>query len=65
LFQECEKTLAPEIADQFEREANNFARFALFQGDAYARCAADCALEIKTPMKLAKKCGASIYASAR
>ena len=64
-FQDCEKTLAPEIADQFEREANNFARFALFQGDAYARMAADHALEIKTPMKLARKFGASVYASAR
>lgn len=64
-FQDCEKTLAPEIADQFEREANNFARFALFKGDTYARYAADCAFEIKTPMNLAKKFGASIYASAR
>lgn len=64
-FQECEKTLAPEIADQFEREANNFARFALFQGDAYAQRAADCALAIKTPMNLARKFGASVYASAR
>lgn len=65
IFQECEKTLAPEIADQFEREANNFARFALFKGDTYARYAADNTFEIKTPMKLAKKFGASIYASAR
>lgn len=65
LFQDCEKTLAPEIADQFEREANNFARFALFKGDTYARHAADCKFEIKTPMKLAKKFGASVYASAR
>jgi hypothetical protein len=65
LFQDCEQTLAPEIADQFEREANNFARFVLFQGDAYARCAADCPLEIRTPMKLAGKFGASIYASSR
>lgn len=65
LFQDCEKTLDPEIADQFEREANNFARFALFQGDTFAQYAADCPLEIKTPMKLAKKFGASIYASAR
>lgn len=65
LFQDCEKTLAPEIADLFEREANNFARFALFQNDTYARYAADCPLEIKTPMKLAKKFGASVYASAR
>ena len=64
-FQDCEKTLAPEIADQFEREANNFARFALFKGNTYARYAADCAFEIKTPIKLAKKFGASIYASAR
>lgn len=64
-FQDCGKTLEPEIADQFEREANNFARFALFQGNGYASCAADCALEIKTPMKLAGKFGASIYASAR
>ena len=40
-FQDCAKTLAPEIADLFEREANNFARFALFQGDGYARVAAD------------------------
>jgi hypothetical protein len=65
LFQDCDKTLAPEIADQFDREANNFARFALFQGDMYARSAADHSLEIKTPMKLARKFGASVYASAR
>ncbi len=64
-FQDCEKTLAPEIADLFEREANNFARFALFQGDCHARLAADCEMSIKTPMKLAKKFGASVYASAR
>jgi hypothetical protein len=64
-FQDCEKTLAPEIADQFEREANNFARFALFQGDAYAAMARDMPLAIKSPMTLASKFGASIYASAR
>lgn len=65
IFQDCDKTLAPEIADQFEREANNFARFALFQGDRFTRLAADCALEIKSPMKLAKQFGASIYAASR
>jgi len=64
-FQECEKTLSPEIADQFEREANNFARFVLFKGDSFKSHAADHAFEIKTPIKLAKKFGASIYASAR
>ena len=64
-FQDCEKTLAPEIADQFEREANNFARYALFKGDAFMRCAADHPFEIRTPLKLAKKFGASVYASVR
>ena len=49
----------------FEREANNFARFVLFQGDGYASMAADHKLEIKTPMKLAGKFGASVYASCR
>jgi Zn-dependent peptidase ImmA (M78 family) len=64
-FQDCEKTLEPEIADQFEREANNFARFAMFQGSAYADQARDNAMSIKTPMRLAKEFGASQYASAR
>ena len=65
IFQDCEKNLAPEVGDQFEREANNFARCALFQGDAFAKMAADCTFEIKTPMRLAKKFGASIYAACR
>jgi hypothetical protein len=52
------KRLAPEIADLFEREANNFARFVLFQGDGYRDMAADHKFEIKTPMKLAGKFGA-------
>lgn len=64
-FQDCEKSLSPEIADQFEREANNFARFALFQGSAYQLMAADSPMGIKSPMNLAKKFGASHYASAR
>ena len=65
IFQDCEKTLEPEISDLFEREANNFARFVLFQGDSYREMAADHALAIKTPMKLARTFGASIYASCR
>lgn len=65
IFQDCEKTLDPEIADHFEREANNFARFVLFQGDRYRAMAADCQFEIKTPINLAKRFGASVYASAR
>ncbi len=64
-FQDCRKTLAPEITDQFEREANNFARFAIFKGNTFSDHAADCELGIKTPIGLAKKFGASIYASIR
>ena len=64
-FQDCEKTLAPDVADQFEREANNFARYLLFKGTTFAEHAADCPFGIKTPMKLAKIFGASIYAAAR
>lgn len=65
IFEDCEQTLSPEIADLFEREANNFARFAMFQGDAYARMAADHELSVKSHMSLAKTFGASQYASAR
>lgn len=65
IFQDCDKTLEPDVADLFEREANNFARYVLFQGDGYRDMAADHELQIKTPMKLAAKFGASIYASCR
>jgi len=65
LFQDSETTLSPEIADLFEREANNFARFILFQGDGYSKLAADHNMGIRVPIDLAKKFGASIYASAR
>lgn len=65
IFQDCEKTLDPDIADQFEREANNFARCVLFQGDAYRQAAADCTFGIKTPLTLARRFGGSVYASCR
>ena len=65
IFQDCRKTLSPEVADHFEREANNFARFLLFKGTTFAAHAADCRFEIKTPMTLARKFGASAYAAAR
>jgi hypothetical protein len=65
LFQDCEQTLAPEIADKFEREANNFARFVLFQGNAFRDRAADMQLNVKVPMRLAKHFGSSVYAAAR
>jgi hypothetical protein len=65
IFQDCEKMLDPDISDLFEREANNFARFVMFQGDAYRDMAADHPLSIRTPMKLANSFGASVYASCR
>lgn len=65
LFQDSGKTLDPAVADLFEREANNFARYALFQGNRYGSMAADMAMAIKTPMNLASKFGASIYAACR
>ena len=65
IFQDCEATLSPDTAELFEREANNFARYVLFQGDIFRRLAADFEMGIKTPMKLAKKFGASVYASCR
>ena len=64
-FQDCRKTLDPDVAEQFEREANNFARFLLFKDSTFAENAADCPLAIKTPMTLARRFGASVYASAR
>ena len=65
IFQDCKQTLAPDVADQFEREANNFARFLLFKGRTFAQHAADCPFKIKTPMTLARTFGASVYAAAR
>lgn len=65
VFRDCEKSLDPDTANLFEREANNFARFVLFQGDKFGTMAADHAFGIKTPIKLAKEFGASIYASSR
>lgn len=65
LFQDCEQTLAPAVADQFEREANNFARYTLFQGAAYKEMASDMPMAVRTPITLSKKFGASVYASAR
>ena len=65
IFEDCEKTLAPDVADRFEREANNFARYLLFKGATFAETATDYPFEIRTPMKLAKTFGASIYATAR
>lgn len=65
LIHDCEKTLDSEITDLFEREANVFASEALFQGEVFAREAQELDFNIKAPMALAKKFGASNYAAFR
>lgn len=64
-FQDCDKHLDPDVADAFEREANNFARYVLFQGNTFRDAAADHAFGLKTVLKIAPEFGASIYASCR
>jgi hypothetical protein len=65
IMHDCEKTLEPEIADLFEREANVFASEVLFQGAAFSQEAHAQSFGIKVPMKLAKKYGGSNYATFR
>lgn len=65
IMHDCEKTLEPEIADLFEREANVFASEVLFQGEAFSQDAHAQSFGIKVPMKLAKKYGGSNYATFR
>lgn len=65
VVEDCDQTLAPEIADQFEREANVFATEVLFQLDAFTEEAELMEFSILTPVKLSKKYGASIYSSVR
>jgi Zn-dependent peptidase ImmA (M78 family) len=65
IMHDCEKTLDPEIADLFEREANVFASEVLFQGEAFSEEAHGQGFGIKVPMKLARKYGGSNYATFR
>ncbi|HEY6250989.1 MAG TPA: ImmA/IrrE family metallo-endopeptidase, partial [Candidatus Angelobacter sp.] len=65
LVHDCEKTLDPYITDLFEREANVFASEVLFQGDVFSNEAHGQSFGMKVPMKLAKKYGASNYATFR
>lgn len=65
VVEECRKTLAPDIADEFDREANVFASEVLFQLDQFNEEAEGSEFSIFTPVNLSKKYGASIYASIR
>lgn len=65
VVEDCENSIAPEIADLFEREANVFASEVLFQRNTFIEEALNDPFGIKVPMKLSKKYGASVYASIR
>ncbi|XOV74839.1 MAG: ImmA/IrrE family metallo-endopeptidase [Phycisphaerales bacterium] len=65
LTADCKQTLDPEVNDLFERETNAFASEVLFQVDTFTNEAADHPFSIKTPMKLSKKYGASVYSTVR
>lgn len=65
ILQDCDSTLDPEITDLFEREANVFASEVLFQGHRFSEEAHAQQFSIKVPMDLARKYGASKYATFR
>lgn len=65
LVHDCAETLNADITDLFEREANVFASEVLFQGDVFSTISRDHDFSIKVPMDLAKKFGASNYATFR
>jgi hypothetical protein len=63
--EDCEKTIDPDVSEQFDREANVFATEVLFQLDAFTNEACEESFGVLTPVRLSKKYGASIYASIR
>lgn len=65
IFEDCRKTLDPDMKVQFEREANVFASEVLFQLDGFTAEARDLEFGLRAPLKLAKRYGASVYATVR
>jgi len=65
IVEDCEHSIDPELADQFDREANVFASEVLFQLDGFSKDAEEHAFGVLVPVRLSKKYGASIYASVR
>ena len=63
--EDCKQTLSPEVAEQFDAEANVFATEVLFQNDTFAEEAADHDTGVLVPVRLSRKYGASIYATVR
>ena len=65
VVEDCDKSIDPEAAALFDREANVFASEVLFQNDTFHNLAADKPFEIWTPIRLARKFDASLYSSIR
>ena len=65
VVEDCEKTIDPDIAESFDREANVFASEILFQGDFFSQEANGYDFGINVPLKLGKKYGSSAYSAIR
>jgi hypothetical protein len=65
LTEDCALTIDPDVSELFERESNAFASEVLFQLDSFSKEAADDPLGLKTPLRLSKRYGASVYSSVR
>lgn len=65
VVEDCEKTISPEVSDEFDREANVFASEVLFQLDTFTSEANQHDFDIGIPLKLSKKFGSSAYAAIR
>jgi hypothetical protein len=65
VIEDCKQTIAPDISDHFDREANAFASEVLFQCDTFTKEAADYDFGIKVPLNLSKKYGSSVYSAVR
>lgn len=65
IIQDCKKTLEPDVADQFDREANVFASEVLFQLDEFTQRVQSEPFGINVPIRVGKKFGASAYSSIR
>jgi hypothetical protein len=65
VVEDCENSLDPDVADQFDREANVFASEVLFQLGTFNDEAEGHEFNIMTPVRLHKKYGGSIYSTIR
>lgn len=65
MTEDCEVSLAPEVAEEFEREANAFAADVIFQIGSFTEEANQHTFNILVPVRLAKRYGSSIYMAVR